>query len=166
MFVPSKSISNIVSSISPFSPSPLTISFDYSQPLIGTYETIDNDPSVRKRILNYYFDLIRDDWLLDDINDVLNYLKVDNGKVHLIKSMEDYSRQNVKNDTDKTAEEKIEFIEREYLNKYDLAHILGKFVKETGTKWVELPKNEFFVKKLIKEYLIKKLKKDIKRATN
>src|SRR5437868_1047576 len=82
---------NSIDSISPltFSPiftptGPMTLSLEYSQPIIGFYETIDNDPDVRSKMLKYYFDLLRDDWLLDDLNDVLNYFTFKNGQVAMI----------------------------------------------------------------------------------
>lgn len=142
--------------------SPLTVSFEYEKPLVGVYETIDNDPSVRRKMLNYYYDLIRDDWLLDDLNDILNYFRITDGKVHMIHKLEEYHPGTINKDTDETAEKKVEFIEKHLFTKYDLKHILNKFTKETGTKWVNLPKNEFFLKKVIKEYILKDIKKKLK----
>lgn len=156
-------ISGLISTVSPFSPTHLTFNLEYSKPLIGTYESIDNLPYIRKKILDYYYDLIRDDWLLDDLNDILNYFDYNHDKVEMIKQMSEYNRDNVHKDTDDIAEKKVEFIEKHLFTKYDLFDVLGKFTEETGTKWVDLPKNEFFVKKLVKEYIMKSIKKELKR---
>lgn len=162
---------NIISTVSPlsvFSPiivgpsTPLTISFEYSKPLIGVYETIDTNPEVRKKMLNYYYDLIRDKWLLDELNDVLNYFIYKDGKVNMIKNISEYSSNNIMKDTDKTAEDKILFLEKNLFTKYNLMEILNKFTKETNSKWVDLPKNEFFLKQVIKEYIIREIKKKLK----
>jgi len=88
----------------------LTLSFEYSKPVIGVYETIDTNPEVRMTMINYYFDLIRDKWLLDDLNDILNYFTYANGKVDMIHNMDQYKSSNINNDTDAIAEEKVKYI--------------------------------------------------------
>lgn len=143
------------------SPKPLTLSFEFDRPMVGVYETIDNDPDVRKKMVNYYYDLIRDDWLLDDLNDILNYFHYKDGKVEMIHKIDEYSPSNINKDTDKIAEKKVEFIEKNIFTKNDLKHVLRKFVKETSSKWVLLPKNEFFLKKVIKEYILKDIRKKL-----
>src|SRR5258706_20415 len=83
-------------------PKQYTVNFDFSKPLVSVYETIDNDPSVRKKMEDYYYDLIRDKWLLDEINDILNYFVIDNGQVSMISDLSKYSKHNIAKDTDKT----------------------------------------------------------------
>jgi hypothetical protein len=163
------SIISTVSPLTPFTPvfttvpsGPLTISFNYSKPLIGVYETIDTNPEVRKKMLDYYYDLIRDDWLLDELNDVLNYFTYRDGKVNMIKNASEYSSNNIVKDTDKIAEAKVEYIEKHIFTEYDLMKILDKFTREVNCKWVDLPKQSFFLKQAIKEYLIRDIKKRLK----
>ncbi len=146
--------------VSPFLP--LTLSFDYDKPLIGVYETIDTYPEIRKKMIKYYYDLVRDQWLMDELNDILNYYVYSDGNVKLIKSLEDYSPKNIAKDTDKIAEKKIEHIEETILTKYDITEILSKFTKEMNIKWVDLPKHEFLLRQAIKEYLMKEIKKKLK----
>ncbi len=93
---------------------------------------------------------------------VINYFTISNGKVSLIKNARDYKSTNIDNDSDKDAEEKVKFLTKYIFTKYDLTHVLAKFVKETGTKWVYLPKNEYFLIGIIKKYIIKKIKEEIK----
>lgn len=141
---------------------PAIINFDYSHPLLGVYETIDNNVETRDKMVQYVYDLVRDKWLLDDINDVLNYYTYHNGEVKMINKMSDYSENNIDKDTDAIAEKKIKYITKTILDKYALQDIIDKFVKGTNTKWVNLPKNEFFLMKYIKEQLIKKIHKLLK----
>lgn len=143
-------------------PKPVTVNYDFSRPLISTYETIDNDPNVRNKLLAYFYDLVRDKWLLDDINDVLNYFKYEKGEVKMISSLSGYSKDNIKKDTDESAELKVKFITKTLLDRYVMVDILTKFTKATNTKWVNLPKNEHFLMKFVKEYLVKKIMKNIK----
>lgn len=145
------------------SPYPLTISFDFDKPLIGVYETIDTSPEVRKRLTKYYYDLVRDQWLMDELNDILNYYVYSDGNVRLIKSLSDYDPRNIAKDTDKIAEKKIEFIEETILTKYDLIDILVNFTKNMHIKWVDLPKHEYLLRQAIKEYLVKEIKRKLKK---
>lgn len=142
--------------------SPITLNLEFERPIVGFYETIDNNPDVRKKMIDYIYDLVRDKWLLDDINDVLNYFVYLNGQVKMISNLSDYNQNNIAKDTNQIAEKKVEFIENTLFTKHDLKHILRKFIKETDTKWVDLPKNKFFLKQGVKEYIIKKIKNELK----
>lgn len=142
---------------------PVTVNYDFSHPLISTYETIDNDPNVRNKILAYFYDLVRDKWLLDDINDILNYFKHDHGEVKMISSLSEYSKSNIAKDTNEIAEKKVKYITKTLLDRYVMTDILTKFTKNTHTKWVNLIKNEYFVMKFTKEYLVKKIMKSLKK---
>lgn len=148
--------------MSPFAP--LTVSLDYSRPLLGVYDTIDTNPEVRHKMVNYYYDLVRDNWLLDELNDILNYFTYSDGKVRMISSLSDYSPKNISKDTDKIAEKKVEFISEFLLTRYDMTEILSKFTKETNTKWVNLTKHEFFLRQAVKEYLMKQITKKFKKS--
>jgi hypothetical protein len=148
--------------MSPYSV-PLTLSFDYSKPLVGVYETIDNNPGVRSKMIKYYYDLIRDQWLLDELNDILNYFTFSDGKVKMIPNLSAYSSQNIAKDTDKIAEKKVEYIEDTILTKYDMTEILNKFSKEMRIKWVDLPKHEFLLRQAAKEYLLKEIRRKLKK---
>ena len=142
---------------------PLTINLDYSKPLISIYDTIDNSPDVREKMVNYFYDLLRDDWLLDDLNDILNYFVYRDGKVSMIKSLSDYNPTNIEKDTDKIAEEKVKYLTKNVISRYNVLEVLTKFVKGTQSKWVELPKNTFFLKQAFKEYIKKEIKRMLKK---
>ncbi|MCJ7636538.1 MAG: DUF1160 domain-containing protein, partial [Nitrososphaeraceae archaeon] len=118
---------------------------------------------VRKRLTKYYYDLVRDQWLMDELNDILNYYVYSDGNVRLIKSLSDYGPQNIAKDTDKIAEKKIEFIEKTILTKYDLIDILTHFTKNMRIKWVDIPKHEYLLRQAIKEYLVKEIRRKLKK---
>lgn len=141
---------------------PLTLNLEFERPIVGFLETIDNNPDVRRKMINYIYDLVRDKWLLDDINDVLNYFVYSNGQIQMISNLNEYNPNNIMKDTNQIAEKKVEFIENMLFTKHDLKHVLRKFIKETNTKWVDLPKNKFFLKQGIKEYIIKKIKNKLR----
>jgi len=138
--------------------SPLTLSFEFSKPIIGIYDTIDNNPKVRQKMIDYYFDLIRDKWLLDELNDILNYFIYNNGEI----SLTDYNKNNIYNDTDQIAEKKVEYIEKHIFSIANLTKLLKKFIKETNTKWVMLPKHESLLRYVVKKYLVKLITKKLK----
>lgn len=145
-----------------FEDKPYTVNLDYSHPLIGTYETIDNDPIMRQKMVDYFYDLARDQWLLDEINDLLNYFKYDNGVVTMIKNKSEYHKDNINKDTDEIAQKKVKFITKTLLDKYTMEDILAKFVKGTKSKWVQLPQNKKYVMRMTQEYMTKLINKKLK----
>jgi hypothetical protein len=156
--------SPLVSSDVIFSPyKPITYNFDYSRPLISTYETIDDDVNMRDKMVDYFYDLVRDKWLLDDINDILNYYKYDDKTVHMISSLSEYNKHNISKDTDKSAQEKVKYITKTIFDRYNMRSVLSKFTKGTNTKWVNLPKNEYYVMKFTQEYIMKLINKQLKK---
>ena len=161
-FHPFSPLSPLNHVFSPVTPGPLTLSFELTQPIIGFYESIDNNPDVRKKMINYYYDLVRDKWLLDDLNDILNYFVYKNGQVSMIKNLSEYNPNNIANDTDQIAEKKVEFIEKEIFTKYHLTDLLTRFSKESNTKFVDMPKANYFVKDSIEKYIKKEIKKKLK----
>ncbi len=143
---------------------PLTLNLEYSRPLVGIYGSIDNYPEVRLKMLNYYYDLVRDKWLLDEFSDILNYFTFQNGKVDIVKTIDEYKPTNINDDTDEIAEKKVDYIAKYVFTKYNLTELISNFTTETRTKWVDLPKNEFFLKKYFKEYLVREIRKKIKKS--
>jgi hypothetical protein len=141
----------------------VTVNFNYSSPLISVYETIDNNPEMRHKMVDYFYDLARDKWFLDDINDVLNYYKYSNGEVKIIENISEYSKNNIAKDTNKTAWEKVKYMTKTTFDKYTMKDILKTFVKNTNTKWVDLPKNKYYVMKFTKEYILKKIMRELKK---
>ncbi len=85
----------------------------------------------------------------------MNYFVIDNGQVAMISDLSKYSKHNIAKDTDKTAEQKVKYITKTLFDRYALTDVLTKFTKGTDTKWVNLPKNEHFLMKFVKEYIMK-----------
>ena len=142
--------------------SPITVNLDYSKPLISYYETIDQSPQIIKTMVSHYYYKVLDNWLLNELSDVLNFFTFRDGRVDMIKDLSQYNSSNINTDTDEIAAKKVDFIQSEIFTKYDMMNILKKFVKEAGIKYVNLPKNEFQLRQAVKEYLIKELKGKIK----
>jgi hypothetical protein len=80
----------------------------------------------------------------------------------MIKDLSEYNSNNISKDTDQIAEKKVEFIENNIFNKYNLIEVLTKFGKEINSKWVDFPKHEFFLRQVVQEYIVKEIKKKIK----
>jgi len=125
------------------------------------YNNLDADPKIHAQLTEYFYYKTLDKWLYDDLLDVLSFLTVHNNKVDVIKNLNDYRQDNAEKDSLETVEQKIDFIEKFIFSKEDMYRILRRYVKETGTHWYDLYKNEYFVKDMVKSYLKKQLKKSI-----
>lgn len=143
-------ISSVVQYPSTYVPS---INLRYSKPLFSFYEDLDKDPRIHKRLTKYYYYKILDKWLYDDLSDLLKFLDVKDNNVVIIK--------NDKKDSDTDIEKKIDFLEK-FLTKSFIYMLISRYIAETGTRWVDLHKNEYFLKQVFKEKIKKKLEKELK----
>lgn len=160
----SDDIVSTVSSLSPFN-LPITVNLQYTKPLISFYETIDNQPNIQKMMTTYYYYKILDKWLYEDLSDVLNYLTIIKDNVELIKKLDEYKSMNLNLDDEQTIDKKIDFIQKNLFSKYDMYEILYNFTRETGTKFVNLPKKEFFLKQAVRDYFNKKIRELLRGTT-
>lgn len=168
-----------VTSDSPFSPVPYIpssfplISNVNNTPIVTTTNPLvsfpihpsldlNRDPELRKMVTKYFYYKTLDKWLKKEkyMLDILNYLKYSNGKVSLINNISEYNP--VNNDDADIIDSKVDFIEKNILDKDDVYNILSKYVRETGTNWYDLEeKGTFFIREIIHKYLEKKLKKAV-----
>jgi hypothetical protein len=147
--------------LTPDIPKPLVLSWATDEPRIGVYETIDNDPIVREKMINYYFDKLRDDWLLDEMNDLLAFFTYKDGKVHMIRALSNYNPDSIKDDTDAIAEKKVEYIEEHVFSKYDLEKFMKEYTRKADTRYVMIPKSEYPFRETLRKYIKRKIKKMI-----
>jgi hypothetical protein len=138
-----------------------SVNISYTKPSLTLYENLSADPAIQKRLAKYYYYKILDNYLFDDLIDLLAFFNVKDGKVQLITSTKEYNPDNIDKDTEKNIKLKIEYIEKNILTKNSVFKFLKKYVNKTGTRWVDLPKNEFFLIEAIGKYLKKKIKKMI-----
>lgn len=146
-----------VSYLSPIFPklSRTTLNLNYSTPIIASYNDLNDDYETQQTIIKYIRLKMLDKWLYKDFKDIFGYFVVEGDKVHVSSK---YNELAYKNDSDKVLEKKADYIGEKYLTKKMVSKFLYKFVKESGTEWVQIPHSEYYVKKL----LVKKLRNMIK----
>jgi len=171
---PISSISPVIqlSPFSPFSPlSPVTpviphvpivtsLNMTYPKPTLAFYQDIDKDPEIHKFLSEKYYYKTLEKWLYDDLINFLNYFYVKDGVVSIINSMDEL-KSTVDKDSEENIHKKIEFIKKYVFKKKDMYNILKKYVEETGSAWVNLHKNQYFIIQVVENYLKKKIKKHI-----
>jgi hypothetical protein len=133
-------------------------------PKLPSHLDVNQNPNVRFKVSNHYYYTVLDKWLWDDnMNDILNFLKVTGDKVDVLSSMKEYNENNIKKDTQKTTEQKVKFIEKNILSVDNVYKLLKEFAAETGIDWVDMSEQVKFVRDKIKHYLRKKLTKLIEK---
>ena len=131
----------------------------WTEPITLTfYDDLNLHPEVQKRISKHIYYKLLDKWLYEDMIDVLNYFKIVDGRVKLISSLKDYDPLRVEKDTTQTVEKKTDYIQENVFFRSDIEKLLRKYVKETKTNWYDIPNNTYFIKKIIKDELIKRIK--------
>ena len=120
---------------------------------------VNENPDTWHMMSKHYYYKTLDAWLWeeDSFKDLLNYLQVTSHGVDVLNNMKDYRETNISKDTQETYEMKVNFIEHNVFSIESMLRLLKKFVRETGMNWVDLSKNSYFVKDLIKKYLKQKL---------
>ncbi|AYV81958.1 MAG: hypothetical protein Harvfovirus86_3 [Harvfovirus sp.] len=137
-------------------PTGATVIFPQGSLPLPPYLDLNKDERTFKIQSKYFMFKTLDKWIYDDMLDLLNYFVVDStGKVRLISNLAELKTGTVVKDTVDDIEKKIEFIENNILTEGTMYKILKKFVKGTGINWVDLHKNEGFVKEGVKDQLKK-----------
>jgi hypothetical protein len=127
---------------------------------------MDDSYVVQQDVTKYFKFKTLDKWIYTDFSSVLKYLQYKDGKVSLIKKMDDKDDADVSKDSSKALEAKADFIEEKILTETKTRAILVRIMKELGIKWYELPHYETLVKEVMEKYLKNKLKKMVLGTDN
>jgi hypothetical protein len=130
--------------------------------VIGSYQNLDDDKEIHKKVTSYIYNKLVKKWFYDSLLPLLAFVKSDNGKYTLIKSMNEYNPQSVKGESVSNIERKIEYMKDKVITHKDLRHFLKKFVKHRDYHWYTL----YTVEDKIKDELHKHLKKLLESAIN
>lgn len=128
---------------------------------VTLYHDISSDYGVQEQIVKYFYRKIVHEWLYEDINKILNYVTVSGNTVSLLPNLDAYKSDAVYKSSYEDLDKKVDFIRRNFFHKSTLFKVLNKLVKELGLRWIDLPKDEYHVKKEIKSYLKRKLRQAI-----
>ena len=123
----------------------------YSEPRFE--DDVNTDPRLRKRTTEYFYDELKDNWLVNDFRDLYKYMVVENGMVRYIKPTED-----IDTSTD-SYEIKARFIISTIFERMDMEALLEKYSIKYRANWYEMRKKH---KHNIREYVHRKLEKHIK----
>jgi len=130
--------------------------------VLGTYQNLDDDKEIHKKVTSHIYNKLVKKWFYDSLLPLLAFVKTDNGRNVLIKSMNEYNPQSVKGESVSEIERKIEYMQDKIITHKDLRHFLKKFVKHHDYHWYTL----YTVEDKIKDELHKHLKKLLESAIN
>lgn len=124
-------------------------------PSIYPVTDINNDPVMRKKIINYFYDAIDEIWIKLYFYKILKLLKVVNGKVEIIKS---YNQVTSSDDDYKL---KHNYLLNNILTKKRIGKLINSFRKIHNINWWDVKKNQNKFAKYIyiqlKSYFDKKI---------
>ena len=153
LFTSSNSDTYLSSSMSNISyVSPITNTLSFVTPTITTaitpviltnpihYTEIDtglNDSwSHQRQMTEHVFYKILDFWLYkDEMKNVLKYMKIEDGKVTVVKNKSEYETNDLSNDSKHDLEKKSQYIEENMLSMKVMKKLLMKIISELGYKW-------------------------------
>ena len=130
--------------------------------IYGYYPDLDKDSAVHKTVTKYFYYKIIDKWLYHDLRPLLAFIKIDDNKPQLIKSMSEYKPDELSKDSVENIEKKIQYMENILITKKLVKHVLKKIVNEHHIHWYHLNKNKDTIKKVFYKYIKSKLEEAIK----
>jgi hypothetical protein len=129
----------------------------FTNPIATTYNSyvdVNNDPQLRKRMVDYFYHKFKQSWLPFSYIKIQKFLTNKDGKIELIKNVDEYEK-NTGND-----DNKIDFIIKNIFGKHQIVVFLDKFVNANNLNWYDL-KNKHSDR--IKYELYHKLKNHFKK---
>lgn len=128
----------------------------------GIVTEINNNKGAKKTITKYYYYKILDSWLYKDLLPLLAFTKIQDGRVRIIKSLNEFDMEKLMKDSEEDIEKKVEYFEKNIITKDLVKHVLNRIMKEKRLTLTELKKNHEIVKKYTYKYLSKKIRDNIK----
>ena len=136
---------------------PYVYPYTYTNPsIVVPYPNLNKDPEIINRLTKYFYYKTLDKWLYEELDGLLRYLKVSNGKVNEIKNESDKDKENI---SQEEADKKVKFIEDEILSKDDMYDILMKIQQETDIELIKMSKQEFIIQGYVKKFLKREFQK-------
>ena len=128
-----------------------------------TYKNLDRDKKTTKTITKYYYYKILDKWLYKDFLPLLGFVDFIDNKLKLISSIDDYNGEKLLKESQNEIEKKIEFMEKTFINKDTVKHLLKKVIRKYNISWAQLENYEPEIKKYLYRYFKDKLEDTIEK---
>jgi len=136
----------------------------YDVPLMKlvNYPDLNYDMELRGKVTKYFLYKTLDKYLYNELKSILNYLTYENGKISLIKSIQDYKINN--EDSEEIKEKKINWLENQkYFTKSDMYNVLSHLYTDYKINWYDMYHQKKIIISAIKKYLVKMFEKLISK---
>lgn len=150
--------------LSPDSPVRGVVNYtDYSRPVMGFYNSLNDNKEFRGTMVKHYYYKLLDKWLSMFMTDVLGYMRIEGDKAVLIKSLSEYKP--TTSDDLKSIEKKADYIGEHIVTKKRMYKYLSDFTRRHHIEWVNIPEHEKDIKKELHYAIGKKLKSLVKNKS-
>ena len=121
-------------------------------PNFVAYQDVNNDRNLKSQVLDYFYNKLLNNWLKYHYIDLYQMLIVSNGKVMLIKNIND-----IDNNKNSDNDIKYDYLLDNYLRKKDVYSLLSKFRKINNLNWWQLKEHSekvrMFIHHKVKQYI-------------
>ena len=163
--VPTPIISNdafILTPIDDFMNLPYKYDVQMTLKNIPPYNSLNDQPDTKFRMGKFIYYKFLDEWIhTHKFRKILNYFKITNDNVSLLKDLGEYKKTNAEDYTKKDIKRISEYIEKHVLSKFDMYEILHDFILLTNYEWVYIPRYVYQLSDYMKERIIEKIEKKI-----
>lgn len=124
----------------------------------GFYTDLNKDDKVHKTITKHYYYKLIEKWIYKDMNSLLDYIKIVDGKPMLIRSLNEKNHSVNEGDINK----KVKYFTDELISKNMIYSALKRIIKTNDYNWYDLNKHEKEIKHILKDYIKNTIEKGIK----
>lgn len=128
------------------------------RPTLSMYDNLNADKRVRKMVTKFFVKKILGKWIYDEMSDILNYLKISNGKVTPLDKITEHKPTAHKDDSEANTKLKVEFLEDNIVTYENMYRIIQKYVKYENVNWYDLPRSHVLFKRALMKEVIHMLK--------
>jgi hypothetical protein len=125
-----------------------------------SYQNVNNDRDLIRNVTKYFFEGTMNRWLYSDFQELLKYLVIKKGKVHIVSNREELSKNKLDNNMN-DMKLKVKFISEYVMTKYDMRSFLKKLSLKSG---VDLWKFKDY-KSRVKKSIFKKIKSKLEKLS-
>merc|ERR1712227_1048456 len=96
-----------------------------------TYQNVNNDRDLIRNVTKYFFEGTMNRWLYSDFQELLKYLVIKKGKVHVVSNREELSKNKLDNNMN-DMKLKVKFISEYVMTKHDVRSFIKKLSLKSG----------------------------------
>ena len=134
-------------------------SFLSPQLTVSNYPNVNNDADLQRSTAKYFYEKTFNEWLYGEFQDLLLYMKVNNGKVKIVNSFKEVDSNKI--GSTKDIHKKVNYIAENIFSQYDMKSFTKKYAIKSGLDLWDLQKRQNI--KYVKRSIYKRIRRRLEK---